>query len=211
MPSLTSPRHAPVSLPRASMNCLKSSTLASTWVSSAPDGFADVFDEALRLVAHDQSHGACDSPSGSKRTVPAVVAPPTLRHEMRWSTRFHEVSVMNPSEIGKEDPIHLSEKDEIESLRDFDRRMRELRGPPIDEAEINRVTRDAGYANSSKEAVVATLVETSAHCHPSRSRNLARSTGKTRPHMYARGYPRTYSLITLLKAAMSKPPRISKR
>ena len=50
-------------------------------------------------------------------------------------------AVMSPSEIGKEEPIHLSEKDDIESLRDCDRRMREVRGPPVGEAEIDRIVR----------------------------------------------------------------------
>jgi hypothetical protein len=46
------------------MNCLKSSTLASTWSVERQDGIAEVFHDTVGLVAHDQSHER--AVSGSK-------------------------------------------------------------------------------------------------------------------------------------------------
>ena len=78
--------------------------------------------------------------SGIWYVAPRLVIHYVVEHRYCPPQDFIE-AVMNPSEIGKDEPFHLSEKDEIESLRNFDRRMRELRGPPIDEAEMDRIVR----------------------------------------------------------------------
>jgi hypothetical protein len=71
---------------------------------------------------------------------PRLVIHYVLEHRYCPPQDFIE-AVMHPSEVGKDEPMQFGETDEMASSQDFERRMRELRGPPIGEAEIDRIAR----------------------------------------------------------------------
>jgi hypothetical protein len=50
-------------------------------------------------------------------------------------------AVIGPTEIGKDEVPRLSDEARAAAARECDRRMRELKGPPLGEAEIDRIVR----------------------------------------------------------------------
>lgn len=71
---------------------------------------------------------------------PRLVIHYVLEHRYCPPRGFIE-AVIDPSEIGNDEAMMLMVEDDIASTRDLDGRMRELRGPPIGEAELDRIVR----------------------------------------------------------------------
>jgi hypothetical protein len=78
---------------------------------------------------------------GTWYVAPRLVLHYVVEHNYCPPPEFVE-AVLDPAEIGEDpEPVPLSEDEQVERIRESDRRMRAERGPPITEAELDRIVK----------------------------------------------------------------------
>lgn len=78
---------------------------------------------------------------GTWYVAPRLVLHYVVAHDYCPPKDFIE-AVLNPAEIGQDpEPVRLSEDEQTERIREWDKRMRAERGPPLTEAEMDRIVK----------------------------------------------------------------------